>query len=199
MKKVLIAYTTNAGSTEDVARVIAEETGKDGAVTTVSRLEEINSVEGYDAVIVGAPMILGWHRAARKFIHQHRQELSRIPVAYFCTAMSLTSRPADGKGLPPLFLDPTLVKSPKREGRLDLKESYTLADNYLKPILKAAPEVKPVSVGFFGGKLELFKLKLLQLLFVMVIIGAQPADLRNWTAIREWSSGLRGSLQLIEE
>ena len=199
MKTVLIAYTTNAGSTEDVARVIAEETGKGGAVTTVSRLEEIRSVEGYDAVIVGAPMILGWHRSARKFIHQYRQELSRIPVAYFCTAMSLTSRPEHGKGLPAIFLDPKLVKSPKREGRLDFKESYTLADNYLKPILKAAPEVKPVSVGFFGGKLELFKLKLFQMLFVMVIIGAQPGDLRNWPAIREWSGGLRESLHLTEE
>lgn len=199
MKKVLIAYTTNAGSTEDVARVIAEEAGKDGVLTTVSRLEDISSLEGYDAVIVGAPMILGWHRSARKFIHEHRQELSRIPVAYFCTAMSLTSRSENAKGLPPMFLDPNLVKSPKREGRLDFKESNTLANNYLKPILRAAPEVKPVSVGFFGGKLELFKLKLLQLLFVMVIIGAQPADLRNWTAIREWASGLRESLQLAEE
>ena len=98
-----------------------------------------------------------------------------------------------------MYLDPTLVKSPKREGRLDFKESYTLAENYLKPILKAAPEVKPVSVGFFGGKLELFKLKLFQMLFVMVIIGAQPGDLRNWPAIREWSGGLRESLQLTEE
>ncbi len=92
MKKVLIAYTTNAGSTEDVARVVLEELGKDGVQITVSRLEEIHNIDGFDAVIVGAPMILGWHRSARKFIHQHRLELSRIPVAYFCTAMSLTSR-----------------------------------------------------------------------------------------------------------
>ncbi len=88
----------------------------------------------------------------------------------------------------PVYLDTELVKPPKRESSLGFKESYTLVDNYLKPILKAAPEVKPVSVGFFGGKLELFKLKLLQMLFVMVIIGAQPGDLRNWPAIREWSS-----------
>jgi menaquinone-dependent protoporphyrinogen oxidase len=197
MKKVLIAYTTNAGSTEEVARVIAEEVGKDGAQTTVSRLEEIQSIAGYDAVIVGAPMILGWHRAARKFVHQHRLELSRVPVAYFCTAMSLTSRLDRPNGLTPIYLDDALVKPPKRENNLDFKESYTLADNYLKPILKAAPEVRPVSVGFFGGKLELFKLKLLQMLFVMVIIGAQPGDLRNWPAIREWSGGLRESLKLV--
>jgi hypothetical protein len=34
------------------------------------------------------------------------------------------------------------------------------------------------------------------MLFVMVIIGAQPGDLRNWPAIREWSGGLRESLKL---
>lgn len=196
MKKVLIAYTTNSGSTEDVARVIAEELGKGGAETTVNRLEQIQSLDGYDAVIVGAPMILGWHRAARKFIHQYRQDLSRIPVAYFCTAMSITARPDQPQGSIPVYLDAANVKPPKHGNRLEFKESYTLVENYLKPILNSAQEVRPVSVGFFGGKLELFRLKLLQMLFVMVIIGAQPADLRNWTAIREWAAELRTKLNI---
>jgi hypothetical protein len=32
------------------------------------------------------------------------------------------------------------------------------------------------------------------MMFVMLIIGAQPGDLRNWEAIRDWASGLRPAL-----
>ncbi len=71
MKKVLIAYTTNAGSTEKVAQVIGEELGRGGAQIQVSRLEQATGLEAYDAIVVGAPMILGWHGAAVKFIHKH--------------------------------------------------------------------------------------------------------------------------------
>lgn len=193
MKKVLIAYTTNSGSTEDVARVISEELGKTGTEVTLSRLENVTTVQGYDAVIIGAPMILGWHRAARNFIHQHEANLKKVPVAYFCTAMSLTTKDGDKETAVPVFLDPGLAK-PSRHGWWDIKENYTLVSNYLNPILGAAKEVRPVSVGFFGGKLELFRLKLLQMLFVMVIIGAKPADMRNWDVIREWARSLVGTL-----
>ncbi len=31
MKKALVAYTTNSGSTEDIARRVSEELGKNGA------------------------------------------------------------------------------------------------------------------------------------------------------------------------
>jgi menaquinone-dependent protoporphyrinogen IX oxidase len=67
----------------------------------------------------------------------------------------------------------------------------------LRPALKAAPQVKPVSVGFFGGKLELFRLKWWQALFVMLVIGAQPGDQRNWPIIVKWASQLRSDFQGI--
>jgi len=51
-----------------------------------------------------------------------------------------------------------------------------------------------VSVGFFGGKLELYRLPLLQMLFVLLVIQAQPGDFRNWPAIREWAANLQPEL-----
>jgi menaquinone-dependent protoporphyrinogen oxidase len=191
MKRVLVAYATNSGSTGDVARVMGEELGKDGDLVDVRRIEEVDSLQGYQAVVVGAPMILGWHRGAVKFVKQHRQALGQVPVAFFATAMSLTQtsdRPAGGI---PIYLDPGLCTPPHHPGRLSLKERYARVSNYLRPMLKAAPSVRPVEIGFFGGKLELFRLKFLQMLFVMVIIQAPPADLRNWPAIREWAAHLR--------
>ena len=194
MKRVLVAYATNAGSTAKVAQVIGEELGKDGAQVQVCRLEEVTSVELYDAVVVGAPMIMGWHGAAVKFIKKHQPALSQMPVAYFLTAMNLTQTNEKSVGTIPIYVDPALAKPPKNAKRLSLKERYATVTNYLRPVLEAAPLVKPVSVGFFGGKLELYRLPLLQMLFVLLVIQAQPGDFRNWPAIREWAANLRPEL-----
>jgi len=194
MKSVLIAYATNAGSTAQVAQVIGEELGKNGAQVQVRRLTEVTSVEPYDAVVVGAPMIMGWHGAAVRFVKKHQRALSHKPVAFFLTAMNLTQTDEKSIGAIPIYVDRALAKPPKNAKRLSLKERYATVTNYLRPALEAAPLVKPVSVGFFGGKLELYRLPFLQMLFVLLVIQAQPGDLRNWPAIREWATNLRPEL-----
>jgi menaquinone-dependent protoporphyrinogen IX oxidase len=135
-------------------------------------------------------MILGWSRAAQSFLKRHQQALSGMRVAYFATAMSLT-QPAPGWSAPvPLSLDPNLAAAPVNPRRLSLKERYTCVSNYLGPMLRAAPAVRPVSVAFFGGKLEIFRLAWWQALFVMVVIRAQAGDCRDWKFIKSWSAGL---------
>jgi menaquinone-dependent protoporphyrinogen IX oxidase len=197
MQNILIAYTTCSGSTTDVAQCIGEELAKKKFTVNQKNLKEVKSIEEYDAVIIGAPMILGWHRAAIRFVKKHRNELANKPVAYFLTALNLT-RPDDGTPFPvPVFIDPALAKPPKNEKRLSLKERYATVSNYLRIILRAAPAVKPKSVAVFGGKLELFRLKLLPMLFVMVAIQAKPGDFRNWPAIRQWAEQM--GMELFKE
>jgi menaquinone-dependent protoporphyrinogen IX oxidase len=193
MKNALVAYTTNSGSTEDIARRVAEELGKNGAQVDLSRLEQVTDHTGYDLVIIGAPMILGWHRAARKFVRQHQTGLSKSPVAYFAAAMSLTKTNESQIEAVPIFIDSGLAKPPKTDARLSFRENYATPKKYFQPLLKEAPQIKPVSMAFFGGKLELFRLPLLQMLFVMLVVQAQPGDLRNWLAVREWADHLRST------
>jgi menaquinone-dependent protoporphyrinogen IX oxidase len=191
MKKVLVAYTTNSGSTEDIARKVVEELGKNGAHVDLNRLEQVTDVSGYDLVVIGAPMILGWHRLARKFIQQHQTTLSKTKVALFAAAMSLTQTAEAQIDGVPVFVDSGLAKPPKNAGRLSFRENYALPKKYFQPVLKSASKIKPVSIAFFGGKLEMFRLPLLQMLFVMLVVQAQPGDLRNWSAVREWAANLR--------
>jgi menaquinone-dependent protoporphyrinogen IX oxidase len=96
----------------------------------------------------------------------------------------------------PITCDPRLTKAPGNPDRLSFKERYATPSKYLAPVLKKAPRVKPVSAAFFGGKLVYTDLNILQMLFVMLIIGARPGDFRNWEAIRGWATGLQPALRI---
>jgi menaquinone-dependent protoporphyrinogen IX oxidase len=113
--------------------------------------------------------------------------------------MSLTNTGETRLGGVPVCIDSDLPKEPVNPGRLSYRERYATVEQYLSPVLAAVPSVKPVSVGFFGGKLEYSRLKLFQMLFVMLIVQAQPGDRRNWPAIREWAAGLATSFRLPEQ
>ena len=194
MRKILVAYSTNAGSTVEVAQVVGDELVKAGAQVDVRTIKDVTSFEEYGAVVVGAPMIMGWHLPAVNFVKKHEQVLSKLPVAYFLTAMSLTQvEYQDFEGIS-ISVDPRLAKPPKNPGRLSFRENYATVKNYLPTALKAAPMVKPVSVAFFGGKLDIMRLRLWQKLFVMIVVQAQQGDYRNWPFIREWANDLNARL-----
>jgi menaquinone-dependent protoporphyrinogen oxidase len=196
MKRILVAYATFAGSTGEVARAVGEEIAKSGLQVDVLPLGEVKGLEAYDGVVVGGPMIMGWHRAALGFLKKHRGAFQRIPLAVFVMGMSLTQTGETSVGGVPVYVDEKLPKPPEKEGRLTLRERYARLSNYVQPILMATRPVKPVNVGFFGGRLEYGRLKWWAVLFVMVIIQAQAGDRRNWTAIRSWAAGLPAALQL---
>jgi len=189
MGKILITYTTNAGSTAKVAQAVAAQLAKSAEVETLP-LDKVTSLEDYSAVVLGAPMILGWHRGAQAFLKRNQSVLSRVPLAIFITCMSLTRTGETSVNGVPLFVDEKLAIPPKKEGRLSFKERYSTVSNYLAPIFKSAPSVKPVSVAFFGGSLQYFNLQWWAALFALLIIQAAPGDKRNWQAIESWAGSL---------
>ena len=61
--------------------------------------------------------------------------------------------------------------------------------------LNAAGPAKPLSIGFFGGRLEYGRLAWWAVMFVMLVIQAPAGDRRNWPAIRAWAAGLAETFQ----
>lgn len=193
MKKILVTYATMAGSTAEVARAVAEEVAAQGLQVDLLPLDDVQALDGYSGVVVGGPMIMGWHREASRFLRRNRDAWQTTPLAVFVTAMSLTEtgeRSVDGL---PVTVDEGLPKAPNREGRLSFRERYARLGNYLRPILKAA---RPASVAVFGGRLEYGRLPWWAVLFAMFIIQASPGDLRNWEAIRAWAADLPATMDL---
>jgi menaquinone-dependent protoporphyrinogen oxidase len=196
VKKILVTYATMAGSTAEVAQAVGEEIAKSGSQVDVLPLSEVPNLEAYAAVVVGGPMIMGWHRSALGFLRKNRRTFQRIPLAVFVTAMSLTQTGETSVGGVLVYVDEELPKPPAEEGRLNFRERYATLPNYLRPILKATRPVKPVSIGVFGGRLEYGRLKWWAVLFAMLIIQAPARERRNWPAIRSWAAGLPAALQL---
>ena len=190
MKPILVTYATMAGSTAEVAQAVAEEIERAGLEVDVLPIDTVGDLAGYAGVVVGGPMIMGWHREARRFLKAHRRALQHIPLAVFVTAISLTQpeeRVMDGV---PVFVDEKLPKPLAQPGRLSFRERYAQLPRYVRPILAAARPARPVSIGLFAGRLEYGRLKPWAVLFVMGIIQAPAGDRRNWAAIREWAAGL---------
>ena len=88
-----------------------------------------------------------------------------------------------------IYVDPGVLKAPAVPGSLTFKEKHTTVPHYTAPLYKNG-HPRPKSVGIFGGKLDFTKLKFLQVLFVMLVIGASPGDKRNWEVIGNWAKNL---------
>jgi len=185
--RVLVAYATRHGSTKEVAEAVAAELRGADLEVSVRQITGGLRAEAYDAVVVGAPMIMGWHKDAVRFLKRNEAALAGRPTACFAAAASLTETNDESVASVPLFRDPWLVKAPRRTDHLTYKERYASPRHYLESITDARRAVHFVGVAFFGGSVDLTTMNILEKLFVMLIVGASPGDLRNWEAIKAWS------------
>jgi menaquinone-dependent protoporphyrinogen IX oxidase len=190
MKNILVTYATMSGTTTDVARTIADELQKTGKKTTLLPISEVGSLSEFDSVVLGAPMIMGWHRDAVKFLKSRSSELVGKELALFATAMSLTQTGETVVDGVPVFVDPNLAMAPHNPARLSGRERFCAIPSYGRPMIKAAGSNRPVSVALFGGRLDYYRLKWWAALFVMLVIRTQPGDKRNWQAIKAWANSL---------
>ena len=116
MNKILVTYATLSGTTVEVARVVAEEIEKSGAPAELLPIGEVKTLDGYAGVVIGAPMIMGWHRSGLGFLGKHRKAWRQLPFAIFATAMSLTSTSTATVDGVPLCIDENLPEAASKGG-----------------------------------------------------------------------------------
>lgn len=85
---LLIAYASVHGSTEDMAVYLATVLNRAGLKTESKPIAEIQSLDGYEAVILGSPVHAGmWVPAMQRFLHQFYKPLSARSVYAWLTCM----------------------------------------------------------------------------------------------------------------
>ena len=198
-RSILVAYATKSGSTAEVAEAVGKALREGGVKVDVRPARDIAAVGSYDAVILGSPVLNGNpHREAARFLRRHQEDLSAMPVACFVTCLELTKTAQEETLDIPVYADPLLGRPPAAEGRLSFFEKTHLASAFLAGLLKNAPQVRPVSVGIFRGKLDYSKLdwgsRLGMRLLRLIYKRAPEGDFRNWQAIRSWAKNLLPTL-----
>jgi menaquinone-dependent protoporphyrinogen IX oxidase len=193
-QRVLLVYATRHGSTREVADAVAEALREAGRKVDERSAENAPGPAGYDAVVVGGPMSMGWHKDAAKYVKRHKGQLAGVPFALFATAASLTEDGLDTVRGVPVAKDTWLVKKPKNAQKLGRKERYALPAHYVGDILDACAPALPRCVALFAGSLDLTKMNVFEKLFVLLVIGATPGDGRHYEFVREWAAGLGDAL-----
>jgi menaquinone-dependent protoporphyrinogen oxidase len=166
-KKVLVAYASKYGATEQIAEKIALRLKKAGLNVIVQPVKTVTSVIGYDAVVLGSGVYAGfWIRAASDFLKQQEAALTGIPVWLF----------SDG---------PTGEGNPK-----ELMEGFILPEN-LKPL---AERIAPRDIAFFHGVINMKKLRFAEKLIIRAL-KAPTGDFRDWDMINDWVDRVASALK----
>ncbi len=162
-KHVLVAFASQFGSTAEVAEAVGMCLEQIGTFAEVVPVNQVQSLERYDAVVVGSAIRGGmWLPDAVRFLETHREALGLVPVAYFSVCMTL---------------------------REDTPEDRRVVAAYHDPLLRLYPHIHPVSIGMFAGALEQQRLPPLTRLMSSVV-DFPEGDYRNWSLVRKWAQSV---------
>jgi menaquinone-dependent protoporphyrinogen oxidase len=82
--RILVAFASRHGSTEEIARAIGDELTAAGITVDVRPVGDVDSLDGYDATIIGSAVYVGrWLADARQFVEHRIVDLCRRPVWLF--------------------------------------------------------------------------------------------------------------------
>ena len=169
--KVLVAYASKYGSTQEVAEAVAATLREDRLEVELQPMRKVRTLAGYCAVVLGAPLYIGaWHKDALSFLSRHREALTERPVAIFA-------------------LGPTHTDEKEMQG------SRAQLDKELAKF----PWLTPIALELFVGRYDPAKFNLPDRLVASLpaspLHGIPASDVRDWTAIRAWASNLAAKIQ----
>jgi len=81
---VLVAYASKRGSTAEIAETVAATLRREGLSVCLEPVDEVRSLEPYDAVVLGSAVYMKrWRGDARHFLKKHRKALRQRPFWVF--------------------------------------------------------------------------------------------------------------------
>jgi menaquinone-dependent protoporphyrinogen oxidase len=137
--KILVTAASKHGSSTEIAQSIGTALAQAGFDASVLAPDDVSSLDGYDAVILGSGIYAGrWLEPARRFIERHEESLAERPVWLFSSGP--IGDPPKPDGVPADA--PAMVKKIGARGhrvfagRLD-KDDLGLAEKVIVAAVKA--------------------------------------------------------------
>ncbi|MCU1433941.1 MAG: flavodoxin [Pseudarthrobacter sp.] len=165
---VLVAYASGLGSTAEIAQHMASRLAAAVDAVECRSVEEVESVSGYEAVIVGSAIHnQAWLSPAAAFFNRLAPELATRPVWAFSVGMA--------DALPKPFR--------KRAAALQLKRVGELLP----------PDVPLRGHVIFSGVYQSDQMPA-PLRIVFRLAGGRFGDLRNWADVNAWTDHIAADL-----
>jgi len=164
--KVLVSAASMHGSTSDIAQVIAEVLSGQGLTVTVLEPGEVQSIDDYDAAIIGSAVYVGhWLDPAKDLVNRCHDQLSTRPVWLFSSGPvgNPVSKLAQAMAKDPVELAGLRIATHARDHRM------------------------------FSGRLDRKVLSHTQRASLLIFHGLE-GDFRDWAEIRQWASGIAEQL-----
>lgn len=174
--KVLVAYATAHGSTTEVAERMAEIFQENDLIVDVENVENIQSVAGYDAYVIGTAIHAGnWLKEAHKFVVDFADELALKPSYCWVTCIRI----------------------------LESRGYDWVLNNYMPPWLVTTLDIRELTA--FSGKLALEEVSLDEEWTLAIKYDGQRSardhdgDYRDWNIIRDWSESIAKKIKALPQ
>jgi menaquinone-dependent protoporphyrinogen oxidase len=165
--KVLVAYASKYGATEQIAEKIGEVLNQAGLSADVLPAEEVKDPSAYQAVVLGSAVYIGkWRKQAAKFLKENEKILTERPVWLF------SSGPA-GEGDP-----------------VELLQGWAFP-SALQPI---ADRIQPRDIAVFHGDVDVEKVNFIERAMIKNV-ESPVGDFRDWEAITAWATEIAKALK----
>ena len=172
MKNVLVAYSSWAGATHQVADEIGKELIKNNLLVSVIPAKDVRSVTDYQAVILGTSIHAGQMTGDfNRFLNKFHKELEVRSTCFFVVCFNMIE-----------------------DNEKNKKETL----GWLNKSLSKFSEIKPVSLGFFAGaalsdseefkKLNILVKKLIESMKKSMDTDKGKSDFRDWEKIHSWAA-----------
>jgi menaquinone-dependent protoporphyrinogen oxidase len=164
--RVLVAHASKRGATAEIAEAIADTLREASLEVECSPVEEVRSLSGFDAVVLGSAVyVKRWRGDAKRFLRRHGDELARLPFWVFSSGP--TGDPS--KTMDAGWLEPAhIVKTVERLG----------ARNHV----------------VFGGRVPAEPYGFIER-GMAENVPPEFRDRRDWDAIRGWAAGVAAELR----
>jgi len=163
----LVAYASRHGATEGIAARIAARIADSGAAVDLRHVNDVHTLDGYDAVVFGAPVYdQCWPPEADRFADTHRDALTARPLWLFSVGSF-----GDTKRL----IGPLTLKEPKR-------------------IAEIRDAIRPCEYRVFQGVIHKHQWPFWSRLFFHAF-GGRFGDHRDWPIIDAWAGKIAATLR----
>jgi menaquinone-dependent protoporphyrinogen oxidase len=170
---VLIAYATRSGSTGEVAEAIADALQESGVLAEVLPVSQVTSLAGRGAVILGTPLYMGrFPKEFHEFLHLHHEALQTMNPWCFVLG-PVQNKPAEFEGA-------------RKQAERQLGHYAWLRVAELH-----------VFAGRWSASNLPFPFSLIRHIPGNPLNRIPAEDIRDWTAIREWATGIARTIMEV--